>query len=45
MIAEKPEWLEAYRGRLADATDEALRGSNGANYLALRDGFIYAFIN
>jgi len=32
MLTEKPEWLEPWRVRLVDATDEAIRGSKGADY-------------
>jgi len=32
IITEKPQWLEGWRVRLADATDEALKGSKGADY-------------
>jgi hypothetical protein len=31
-ITEKPKWLETRRVRLSDATDEALKGSSGADY-------------
>ena len=32
IITEKPEWLEKWRIRLVDATDEAIKGSAGADY-------------
>jgi len=32
MLTEKPKWLESSRVRAADATDESIKGSNGADY-------------
>ena len=32
MLTEKPAWLDSYRVRLVDATDESTRGSKGADY-------------
>jgi len=32
IITEKPRWLEGKRVRLVDATDEAVKGSKGADY-------------